>query len=192
MSEEKIEQEEVLDAGVEGASAEHDADENVSTEASHSVDDMHLMLEDMRAKSDEYYEQLVRTKAELENLRKRHERDLESAHKFATEKFVKEMLQVRDSMELGLEAATDEAADVKKLREGTELTLKLLSSVFEKFDVVEINPLNEPFNPELHQALSMQPRDDVPANTVITVVQKGYTLSGRLVRPAMVMVSQAA
>jgi molecular chaperone GrpE len=98
---------------------------------------------------------------------------------------------VWDSLELGHNAAQDETADVPKLREGTELTLKMLSDAMGKFGVEQIDPLNEVFNPELHQAMSMQPRADVPANTVVAVVQKGYTLNGRLVRPAMVMVSQA-
>ena len=79
---------------------------------------------------------------------------------------------------------------MQKLREGTELTLKLLRDVMEKFNVAEVDPEGAPFNPEWHQAMSLQPRDDVPPNTVVTVVQKGYTLNGRLVRPAMVMVSQ--
>ncbi len=155
------------------------------------ADDLTLQLEDARAKADENWDLLVRAKAEMENLRKRHERELENAHKFALERFVTDLLAVRDSMELGLNAAKEEGADVEKLREGTELTLKLFSDVMERFNVEQINPEGEPFNPERHQAMSMQPRDDVPPNTVVAVVQKGYTLNGRLVRPAMVMVSQA-
>jgi molecular chaperone GrpE len=157
-----------------------------------SPEDLTLMLEDARGKADEHWNNLVRAKAEMDNLRKRHERDLENAHKYALERFVAELLAVRDSMELGLSAAQDEGADVEKLVEGTELTLKLFSDVMERFDVVQIDPQGEPFNPDLHQAMSMQPRDDLPPNTVVTVVQKGYTLNGRLVRPAMVIVSQAA
>lgn len=151
-----------------------------------------LMLEDARAKADEHWDQVVRTRAEMDNLRKRQARELENAHKFALERFVNALLPVRDSMEMGLGAASDEGADVAKLREGAELTLKLMADVMDKFDVVQIDPLGEPFNPELHQAMSMTPRSDVPPNTVVIVVQKGYTLNGRLVRPAMVMVSQAA
>ena len=151
-----------------------------------------LMLEDARAKADENWDQVVRTRAEMDNLRKRQARELENAHKFALERFVNALLPVRDSMEMGLGAASEEGADVAKLREGAELTLKLMADVMAKFDVVQIDPLGEPFNPELHQAMSMTPRSDVPPNTVVIVVQKGYTLNGRLVRPAMVMVSQAA
>jgi molecular chaperone GrpE len=161
-------------------------------EENHSSDDLTLMLEDARSKADEHWNNLVRAKAEMDNLRKRHERDLENAHKYALERFVAELLAVRDSMELGLSAAQEEGADVEKLLEGTELTLKLFSDVMERFSVVQIDPQGEPFNPDLHQAMSMQPRDDVAPNTVVTVVQKGYTLNGRLVRPAMVIVSQAA
>jgi molecular chaperone GrpE len=149
-------------------------------------------LEQARAKADEHYEQMMRAHAELENLKRRHERDLENAHKYGLDKFVAELLGVWDSLELGHSAAQDETADVQKLREGTELTLKMLSDAMGKFGVEQIDPINQPFDPELHQAMSMQPRADVPANTVVAVVQKGYRLNGRLVRPAMVMVSQAA
>ncbi len=159
--------------------------------AESSSEDLTLMLEDARSKADEHWNNLVRARAEIENLRKRHERDLENAHKYALERFVSELLAVRDSMELGLSAAREEGADIEKLMEGTELTLKLFSDVMERFNVVQINPEGEPFNPELHQAMATQPRDDLPPNTVVSVVQKGYTLNGRLVRPAMVMVSQA-
>jgi molecular chaperone GrpE len=150
------------------------------------------LLEDARAKADEHWDQLLRTQAELENLTRRHERDLENAHKYALDKFVAEIVGVWDSLELGHQAAQDEAADVTKLREGTELTLQQLTSVMNKFGVEQINPEGEAFNPDFHQAMSMQPRDDVPANTVVTVIQRGYTLNGRLVRPALVMVSQAS
>jgi molecular chaperone GrpE len=160
--------------------------------AQSSAEDLSKLLEQAQAKAEEHYDQMMRAHAELENLKRRHERDLENAHKYALDRFVAELLGVRDSLELGHSAAQDEAADVHKLREGTELTLKMLGDAMGKFGVEQIDPLNQPFNPELHQAMSTQPRADVPPNTVVTVVQKGYTLNGRLVRPAMVMVSQAA
>jgi molecular chaperone GrpE len=150
------------------------------------------LLEDTRAKADEHWEQLLRMRAEMENVTKRHTRELENAHKFALERFVNELLGVWDSLELGHNAALEPTADVEKLREGTELTLKMLTGAMSKFGVEQIDPQGEPFNPDFHQAMSMQPRDDVPPNTVVTVVQKGYLLNGRLVRPAMVMVSQAS
>lgn len=149
------------------------------------------LLEDARNKADEHWDQLMRTRAELDNLRKRNQRDLENAHKFALERFSQELLQVWDSLELGHQAAQDEQADVDKLREGTELTLKLLTDVMQKQGIEQINPEGEPFNPEFHQAMSMQERDDVAPNTVVAVVQRGYLLNGRLLRPAMVMVSKA-
>ena len=160
--------------------------------AENSAEDLSQLLEQARAKADEHYDQMMRAHAELENLKRRHERDLENAHKYGLDKFVAELLGVWDSLELGYNAAQDESADVHKLREGTELTLKMLGDAMGKFGVEQIDPLNQPFDPELHQAMSMLPRADVPANTVVAVVQKGYTLNGRLVRPAMVMVSQAA
>ncbi|MEW8508005.1 MAG: nucleotide exchange factor GrpE [Candidatus Thiodiazotropha sp.] len=149
------------------------------------------LLEDARAKADDHWDQLIRTRAELENIRKRNQRDLENAHKFALEKFSVDLLQVWDSLELGHQAAQDEQTDLDKLREGTELTLKLLVDVMQKHGIEQVNPNGEAFNPEYHQAMSMQERDDVAPNTVVAVVQKGYLLNNRLLRPAMVMVSKA-
>jgi molecular chaperone GrpE len=157
-----------------------------------SKEELRLLLEDARSKADEHWDQLVRARAEIDNLNKRHKRDLEKAYKFSLERFVNALIPVRDSMELGLEAARGEGADLDKFHEGAELTLKLLSDVMTKFEVEQVDPTGEPFNPELHQAMSVETREDLPPNTVATVVQKGYTLNGRLVRPAMVIVSQAA
>ncbi|MEW7977069.1 MAG: nucleotide exchange factor GrpE [Candidatus Sedimenticola endophacoides] len=160
--------------------------------AGDSEQDPGLLLEDARSKADEHWDQLMRARAELDNLRKRQERELENAHKYALERFVNDLLPVRDSMELGVDAAREENGDIGKLLEGAELTLKLFTDVMQKYNVEQINPEGEPFNPEFHQAMSLQPRDDLPPNTVVTVVQKGYSLNGRLVRPAMVLVSRAA
>jgi molecular chaperone GrpE len=177
------------DSTFEESALEMEADSGM---AESSAEDLSKLLEQAQAKAEEHHDQMMRAHAELENLKRRHERDLENAHKYALDRFVAELLGVWDSLELGHNAAQDEAADVQKLREGTELTLKMLGDAMGKFGVEQIDPLNQPFNPELHQAMSTQPRADVPPNTVVTVVQKGYTLNGRLVRPAMVMVSQAA
>ena len=174
----------VEDAGAQGAV------EDASSGG--SVEELRLMLEDARAKADGHWDQLLRLKAEMENLRKRNERDVEAARKYALDTFVAELLPVRDSLELGIQAATGENADLDKVREGSELTLKLLGDVMGKFGVEQIDPEGQPFNPDLHQAMSAQPRDDVPPNMVIAVMQKGYALNGRLVRPALVFVSQAA
>lgn len=151
----------------------------------------HLLeqLAEAEKKAEEHWELLLRTKAEMENLRRRTDKDLENAHKYGMEKFVTEMLPVKDSMELGLAA---EEATAESLLEGMRLTLNMFNSVFDKLSVKEINPEGEKFDPELHQAMTMQPTDDVEPNTVLGVMQKGYTLNERLVRPAMVMVSKKA
>jgi len=163
-----------------------------SSQAEHSADELTSLLEAARSKADEHYSQLMRAHAEIENLKRRHAQEIEKAHKFALERFVNELLGVCDSLELGHAAAQDEETDVVKLREGTELTLKMLGDVMARFGVEQVDPMGEPFNPEFHQAMSMVPREDVPPNTVVDVIQKGYLLNGRLVRPALVAVSQAA
>jgi molecular chaperone GrpE len=125
----------------------------------------------------------------MENLRKRSKRDIENAHKYAIEKFVTELLPVKDSLELGLGHAIDQTS-VEKLHEGMDLTLKMLVKVMEKFNIEEVDPQGEPFNPELHQAMTIQQSSELEPNTIATVMQKGYTLNGRLLRPAMVIVSK--
>ncbi|MCO6413461.1 MAG: nucleotide exchange factor GrpE [Thiogranum sp.] len=172
--------------------SEADADEQPEADnAAPDPGELATMLEDARSKADENWNQCLRLQAEIDNLRKRNERDLANAHKFALEKFAAELLPVKDSLELGLAAAADQNADVEKLKEGSALTLKMLSSVMERFNITEINPLNEQFNPEYHEAMSIQEREDVAPNTVVTVVQRGYLLNDRLIRPAMVIVSKA-
>lgn len=163
---------------------------NVATEP--SVAELSAALDAARAEIEESRNQVLRARAELENIKRRHAQELEKAHKFALDAFVRELLQVRDSLELGYAAALESTASIEQLREGTALTLKLLGDVMDRFGVGVIDPLNQPFDPEFHQAMSMQPRDDLPPNTVALVVQKGYTLNGRLVRPALVVVSQQA
>ncbi|MGB5306486.1 MAG: nucleotide exchange factor GrpE [Gammaproteobacteria bacterium] len=149
------------------------------------------LLEDARGKADEHWDQCLRLRADLDNMHKRSERELANAHKYSLEKFARELLPVRDSLELGLAAASEEHADAGKVREGVELTLQMLNGALDKFAIQEIDPQDEPFNPEFHQAMSMQERADVEPGTVVTVVQKGYLLHDRLIRPAMVIVSQA-
>ena len=188
-NQEKIDKEEMESAVNAGADeAAGNGGEAVTEE---SIDGLQKQLEEALGKAEKNLEMALRAKAELENATRRHEQDLEKAHKFALDSFVKELLQVWDSLELGIQAGQAEGAGIDKLLEGSELTLKLLSDVMNKFGVEQIDPDGEPFNPEEHQAMSMQPRDDVPPNTVVAVVQKGYKLNGRLVRTAMVMVSQA-
>ncbi len=189
----EIDSEQNLDDGLESMNQEtqiNSAENAQAKSENEPVESLVALLETARNKADEHWDQLVRTKAQMDNLSKRHQRELEKAHKYGLDKFVGELLGVWDSLELGHSAAQDENADVGKLLEGTELTLKMMADAMKKLGVEQIDPMGESFNPELHQAMSMQPRDDVPANTVVVVVQKGYTLNGRLVRPAMVMVSQ--
>lgn len=149
-------------------------------------------LAQAESKAAENWDMLVRTKAEMENLRRRHERDLENAHKYAFEKFATELLPIIDSLEMGATAATTEGATLEQVKEGTELTLKMLLSTIEKFGIKTVHPEGEPFNPDYHQAMSLLESHEHDPNTVMTVMQKGYTLNDRLIRPAMVVVSKAA
>jgi molecular chaperone GrpE len=152
-------------------------------------DDATKALADAEAKAGENWNNYLRAVAELENYRKRVARDLENAHKFGLEKFAADLLEVRDSLELGLEAG--EKADVRSLLAGKEATLRLLNKAFEKQGITEINPVGAPFDPQLHEAMAMQESATAEPNTVLQVVQKGYQLNGRLLRPARVIVSKA-
>lgn len=134
---------------------------------------------------------VVRAAAEVDNIRRRAAQDVEKAHKFALEKFANELLPVIDNMDRAIEFADKENEAIKPVIEGVELTVKSFTDALAKFNVEVINPQGEKFNAEFHQAMSMQPSADVEPNTVIAVMQKGYTLNGRLLRPAMVMVSKA-
>lgn len=138
----------------------------------------------LQASVDEKQDQLLRLKADLDNQRRRTTKQVEDAHKFAAQKFVEGILPVIDSLEMGMQAE----GDLEQIRQGMDLTLKQFESVMERFKIEAVNPVNEPFNPELHQAMSMQASPDHDNNTVMAVMQKGYTLNGRVVRPAMVMV----
>ena len=144
-------------------------------------------LAELKALADENWDRYLRASAELENVRKRASRDVEKAHKFALERFCNELLAVKDSLEMGL--ATADKADVQSLLAGKEATLKLLTTTMERFGVVELNPEGEPFDPQEHEAMSMQPSSDVEPGSVLTVFQKGYALNGRLLRPARVVVA---
>ena len=157
-------------------------------EVAEVANDPDVLLAELQAKADENWERYLRAAAETENVRKRAARDVEHAHKFALERFGKELLGVKDTLEMGLAA---DGASIESLTEGSNATLKLLASVLERFGIDEIDPEGEPFDPEFHEAISMQPSDNVEPNSVLTVVQKGYTLNGRLLRPAMVIVAAA-
>ncbi len=158
-----------------------------------TVDDIDMVesLQQAEANLVEAQDQILRLKAEMENLRRRSAREVENAHKYALERFVQELLPVIDSLEMGRDAAMAEGATLEKLQEGTDLTLKMLLSTIEKFGIKALHPQGEAFDPELHQAMSMQESTDHAPNTVMNVMQKGYLLNDRLVRPAMVVVSRA-
>jgi len=157
-----------------------------------TLEELQQALAAAEQKAQENWDKAVRAQAEMENLKRRTQKDLEDAHKFALTGFAKELLSVLDSLVLGLQAATGDSEDVKKFRVGSELTIKQFESVFEKFKIVAIDPIGQPFNAELHQAMAMQAVEGAEPNTVVNVFQKGYVLNGRLLRPAMVVVAKAA
>lgn len=134
---------------------------------------------------------LLRVQAEMQNLRRRTEQDIEKAHKYGQEKFSIELLSVMDNLERALTAASEHEDDsVKAIYDGVDLTLKSFIDCFSKFNIETLDPLGEPFDPQTHQAMGMQENPEVEPNTVIAVMQKGYTLHGRVIRPAMVMVAK--
>ena len=148
----------------------------------------------LKAQVQQFQEQMLRSQAEMQNVRRRAEIDVEKAHKFALEKFVKELLPVADSLEKAVESTEghDESGElVASIREGVEMTLSLFMSSLKKFNVEQINPVGAPFDPQHHEAMSMVPAPDAEPNSVVAVVQKGYLLNGRVVRPAMVVVAKA-
>ena len=136
-------------------------------------------------------DQMLRVQADAQNVRRRAEQDVEKAHKFGQEKFSRELLSVLDNLERAL-AATPESEETTALREGVDMTLQGFLSTLTKFNVEAIDPQGEAFNPEFHQAMAMQENEEFAPNTVMAVMQKGYSLHGRLLRPAMVMVSKGA
>ncbi|MGR9013928.1 MAG: nucleotide exchange factor GrpE [Gammaproteobacteria bacterium] len=157
-----------------------------------TVEELTEALAQAEQKAQENWDKAVRAQAEMENLKRRTQKDLEDAHKYALTGFAKELLPVIDSLVLGLQAATGDSEDVKKFREGSELTIKQFESVFAKFKIEAIDPIGQPFNAEQHQAMAMQVVEGAEPNTVVNVFQKGYMLNGRLLRPAMVLVAKAA
>lgn len=171
--------EKVLDDEIENTEqTEDEANDEVSIES------LQAELAIAQEKVEENWNTVLRMKAEADNQRKRNEKQVEDAHKFAVKKFVEELLPVADSLEMGLAAE----GDVENIREGMTLTMNVMTKALEKFSVEAVEPLGEKFNPDLHQAMAMQPSDKYDEGCVTAVMQKGYTLNGRLVRPAMVMV----
>lgn len=143
-------------------------------------------VETLQQELAEVRDQMLRAAAEAQNVRRRSEADVEKAHKFALEKFARELLPVSDS----LEKATEALGDVDEAqKEGVEMTLRLFMGVLEKFQINQVNPMGQTFDPQYHEAMSMVPNPSLPPNAVMDVLQKGYTLNGRLLRPAMVVVA---
>lgn len=156
-----------------------------------TVEALQGQIEALKEELVQAQEQSLRAAAEAQNARRRAEQDVEKAHKFGLEKFVGDMLVVADNLERSVEAANTDGVEISSVIEGIELTLKSLVDGLSRHKVDQVYPEGEPFDPQLHQAMTMVEQADVEPNTVINVFQKGYTLHGRLVRPAMVVVSKA-
>ena len=196
MAEDKATSENTQDAAdavqEEAAQPEQVVEEQAEAAEQEAGQDFAAELEAALAQASANKEAELRAHAEMQNIRRRAERDVENAHKFALEKMTGELLTVVDNLERALQAAdaTDESS--KALREGVEMTLTSFIATLSKFNIEQIDPEGAPFDPQQHQAMSMIENADVEPNTVVAVLQKGYSLHGRLVRPAMVMVSKAA
>jgi len=172
-------------------SAKKPEDENIKKKIKETEEnDLQSQLEQAQQSAKDNWDKLLRSQAEMENLKRRNAKDLENAHKFALDGFVKALLEVKDSLTMGLKTANEEKATIEHIIEGLEMTDKVFLSTMEKFGVEMINPTDEAFNPEFHEAVTMVPMPDKESNSVLEVVQIGFTLNGRLVRPAMVVVVQ--
>ena len=181
---------ETVDEQVEAAESAAVEGEIVDESAAR-IAELEKALAASEAKFNEQQDSVLRARAEMENARRRAEAEVDKARKFALERFAGELLDVIDNLERAVMVADTENEAIKPMLEGVEMTLKSFVSTIEKFGMTPINPQGEAFNPELHQAMSMQESADFAPNTVMAVMQKGYELNGRLLRPAMVMVSRA-
>ena len=165
--------------------------EGESSEEELNVEQFKERLSEANLSAERAQDDLLRVKAEMQNLRRRTEQDVEKAHKYGIEKFSTELLGVIDNLERALLAAKEhEDESSKAIHDGVSLTLKSFNDCFAKFSIEAVDPIGEPFDPQLHQAIATQESPDSEPNSVIEVVQKGYTLNGRVIRPAMVMVSK--
>lgn len=185
----------VSDEGIQTNEAELEALlESVSVDASEQADTKNWQLEaeTLAAQVNDLTDQAMRAKADAQNARRRAEQDVEKAHKFALEKFAKELLPIIDGLEKAVEAEVATGNEMTTLREGVEMTLGMFLSSVQKFQLAQVDPVGHPFDPALHEAMAMVDAPDSEPNTVIAAMQKGYTLNGRLIRPAMVMVSKGS
>ncbi len=175
----------------EGSDLTTQPEKVVSEKSQENSEDLACLLEAAQKKTTENWDLFLRARADADNIRRRALLDVENAHKYGIEKFAREILAVVDSLDHGLAAANAvEGKEDKGLKEGILLTRKLLVDTLEKFGIHELNPLGESFDPMRHEALSMQINNELESNKVITVVQKGFTLFDRLLRPARVIVSR--
>lgn len=157
-----------------------------------TIERLETELKEAKSKADENWNSLLRAKAEIENVRRRSALDLEKAHKFSVESFARDLLHVVDSLDKGLEVSytTGDASQVEAMLQGLQLTHKLLVDTLDKFGIKEINPIGELFDPSKHEALSMQENNNVEPNSILMVVQKGFTIYERILRPARVIVAK--
>lgn len=173
------------------ATEELQAADEALEEAQEQVDnDLAALLEEARAEAEKHKDLALRVQADMENLRRRTRMDVESAHKYALEKFVNALVPAMDSMEMGIDAATKEEATLESIQEGMQMTFKQMLDVLQQFDVERVDPTGEKFDPQLHEAMTMIPSPEHESNTVVDTIQKGYTLNERLVRAARVIVAQ--
>lgn len=192
-NEDKRETQEPVEESAEAQAADAEAPESEEQAGGEeTVDGLKAKIESLNAAMDAAKEQVLRSQAEAQNARLRAEKDVEKAHKFGQEKLLQDLLPVVDNLERALASMDRDNEDFKAVIEGIDLTHKSFVDTLAKYNVESVDPAGEPFDPELHQAMTMVPNPDVEPNTVIEVFQKGYTLNGRLVRPAMVVVSKGA
>jgi molecular chaperone GrpE len=195
--EEVIEEVEDQLTDVQASIAEDEVSAETDTEEATpkiTIESLLEQIEALKTSAADSQERAIRAQAELDNVRKRTSRDIENAHKYSLDKFINELLPVLDSMELGINASINtsgEAVDISSLHEGLELTMKMFCSSLEKSGVYPVDPQKgDKFNPDQHEAVTMQEVDDAESGTIVTMLQKGYELNGRLIRPAMVIVAK--
>ncbi|MGF1738106.1 nucleotide exchange factor GrpE [Photobacterium satsumensis] len=195
-NEEKKVQDEQLQQDVEAVETESAEEEVVEMtleeQQAARIAELEAALLTSDAKVREQQDSVLRARADVENMRRRSEQEIDKARKFALNKFAEELLPVIDNMERAIEMADKNDEAIKPMVEGVDLTLQTMMGTVEKFGLKQLNPMGEAFNPEFHQAMSIQESAEHAPNTVMLVMQKGYELNGRVIRPAMVMVSKAA
>ncbi|EGQ9293672.1 nucleotide exchange factor GrpE [Vibrio vulnificus] len=191
INEEALKQQDAAEVEVEAVGTDADIEWNEEAdESAAKIAELEAALLASEARVKEQQDSVLRAKAEVENMRRRTEQEIDKARKYALNRFAEELLPVIDNLERAIQAADAESEAVKPLLEGVELTHKTFVDVVSKFGLKEINPEGQPFNPEWHQAMSIQESPDHESNTVMFVMQKGYELNGRMIRPAMVMVAK--